>query len=264
MDENDELEFGDMTIAEGDPNERAIGITFETAIAILRQRDKTSGDALALYCFYCLTARKQRHGDVIHATVTYCARGLGWPEARVRRARGWLEQLQLAEQIAVRGEGNRIVAHRIKVRYLLAGRSTIAVFQRLEKPKAGKLGTIEDKRTESKTSKKKKREWEPSVDFIDDEVQAEWTAFQTMRRQAGKPMTEIARGRAVAKLSKWNKATQLRALKSAIEGQWQGIYEPKVPSIRGGIPAKPEPDEIDRAMERGREALRKQREQQNQ
>jgi|SRR6516162_6900405 hypothetical protein len=69
--------------------------------------------------------------------------------------------------------------------------------------------------------------WEPSVDFTDEELQAEWAAFQEMRRQIHKPMSEIARGRAVMKLSQWDRATAIASLRQSIDNDWQGLFEPR-------------------------------------
>jgi len=214
------------TIHRGDINERAIGITFETARAILSNRDGVSGDALALYCFYCFTARWQKHGQLIRATTGYSASGLGWSSHRTRQARRRLEELALIKDIVKRSDdGSRIAEHRIEVRFLLS--STLAVFNPQEIQQGRNSPAIADKERELKNSKAKRREWEASVDFVDDDIQSEWTAYQMMYRQKFGNMTIIARGRKVNKLSKWPKEKALQALRDATDKEWRDVYEPR-------------------------------------
>lgn len=78
-----------------------------------------------------------------------------------------------------------------------------------------------------KNDKEKRKEANVSVDFADPELQAEWEAFQTHRRQKGDPLTQISRGRAVAKLSTWGKTKAIAALRASIEHGWTGVFEPK-------------------------------------
>jgi hypothetical protein len=84
-------------------------------------------------------------------------------------------------------------------------------------------------KTETDTDNKKDRAERAAVfvDFADDDLQAEWTAWQTYRRQAGKPLTQIGRGRQVALLSKMGVARAIAALRHSIENGWTGIFEPK-------------------------------------
>jgi len=149
--ENDELTS--PTIHEGDINARGIGITFETASAILAVGGKSAGDALALYCFYCFTARRQSRGQVIHATVGYTAVGLKWTKDRVRRARQVLKELGLVDDHVVYDAGHRVVQHRVKVRFLLS-RSTLTDFQRVEIPECGKSVCNKDDQNEKRLSNK--------------------------------------------------------------------------------------------------------------
>jgi hypothetical protein len=217
----DNIEFGSLVVCEGDFNLRAIGITFETAIAILREGDSIGGDALALYCFYCITARRQQRGQEIHATTGYCSRGLGWSVIRIRRAKKRLQDLDLAKEVTVRDRTNRIVQHRIRINFLLAGQATVGVFQRVGFPSGGNQPTIEDKGIEGKKNKGK---YPLPPELV--ELESDWQDWLKYKRERHSPMTPSTYSRQIAKLKRMGVTRAKAALQHTIENGWAGIYEP--------------------------------------
>lgn len=94
-------------VAEGDPNQWAVGITKATFDRIIKEAGRHRADALALYVFYAVTARWQ-HTNIPRATNRYVAHGLGWGEGKVISVRKILLGLGLIETVAMRGERGRI------------------------------------------------------------------------------------------------------------------------------------------------------------
>jgi DNA-binding MarR family transcriptional regulator len=92
------------------------------------------------------------------------------------------------------------------------------------------------RKTSRKDKKENKHGWQPSFDFADEELQAEWAAYQEHRRQKRQVMTEIARGRAVRDLSAMGKERAIAALRHTIAKGWTGIYEPKTAAQQQGKP----------------------------
>jgi hypothetical protein len=118
---------------------------------------------------------------------------------------------------------NRMPLHR-------ALESRLAESAKLDSTKARNLIGVTNTEKTALDDNKEKQSANASVahvDFADDDLQAEWTAWQTYRRQAGKPLTQIGRGRQVALLSKMGVARAIAALRHSIENGWTGIFEPK-------------------------------------
>jgi len=72
----------------------------------------------------------------------------------------------------------------------------------------------------------RKKDWEASIDYADEELQAEWAAFQLSRQQMRKDITDISRGRFIMRLSRWTKERAIAALRYSTENGYQGIFEP--------------------------------------
>src|SRR5215471_12048563 len=103
-------------------------------------------------------------------------------------------------------------------------------FPNVEKPHVEKpngenhqLNKTEDSNTGPKQNKKRKA-FEPSVDFLNDKLQEEWAAFQISRQQMRKPMTEIARGRMVRKISAMPVEDAIAQLRQSTDKGWADIY----------------------------------------
>lgn len=78
------------------------------------------------------------------------------------------------------------------------------------------------------TGKEKEKSVEKVPATLDTpEFLAEWSDFQTHRTQIKKPMTDLAKEKALARLAKFPPSTAIAMLKQSIENGWQGIFELK-------------------------------------
>jgi hypothetical protein len=116
-----EVEYKETAcVAEGDPNAASIGITLVTLDRIMKLPKWT--DALALYCFYLKTARRQ-HTTVIKCTATFVAKATGWSVRKVGMIKSLLIEAQLIEPIVRMGNepghGNIIKHHFVRVKYIV-------------------------------------------------------------------------------------------------------------------------------------------------
>lgn len=125
------MESTACVLMEDDANAWSIGITRETYERMLKIDAKDRGPAILVWQFYAYTARWQ-HTNQARATVGFVAKGLGMTEAKVRRARTVLLDLELIEDVQQR-EGQRIKGWYVKVRHL-AKASTLSVLYPVEKP----------------------------------------------------------------------------------------------------------------------------------
>jgi len=109
-------------------------------------------DALALYMFYYLTARRQETLQP-KASQAYCRRGLNWGKARYQNAKKALAELGLVDEIVRKDENTgRITGWYVRLKYVpLAGLPTGANTQGVENPPGGDRGT-NTKRHEDKYS----------------------------------------------------------------------------------------------------------------
>lgn len=100
-------------IPEGGNN---VGITMSTLRKILAVENP--GDGLALYTFYAYTSRWQNAKDS-KCTIAYAAKGLGWTEERVRKAKKALMEKGLVEECRKTDkQTNRVVGWYVKVKAL--------------------------------------------------------------------------------------------------------------------------------------------------
>jgi len=93
-------------------------ILFKATLDKLLQQDKPA-DLIALYTFYYYTAKWQKTNKP-KATTGYAAKGLKWPEARVRSAKNVLKELGLVQDVPARDKetNSRIVGWYIQVNFI--------------------------------------------------------------------------------------------------------------------------------------------------
>ncbi len=97
------------------PLEKQIYIlTFQTYEKFLQAQNF---DALALYLFYYRCAKLQETNQ-IWATSSFCMKGLGWGKDRFKKAKDFLKEINLIEEVKVKSNNGRIKKHCIKLRYI--------------------------------------------------------------------------------------------------------------------------------------------------
>lgn len=98
-----------------DPLHQTIGITRAT-FQFLRESESPS-DSIALFTYYCYTARWQK-SETAKASVHFLAERLGMSVRRVRQARGILRSLKLIEDNNALDERGKVVHWCVKVNHL--------------------------------------------------------------------------------------------------------------------------------------------------
>ena len=99
---------------------------------------KDTGDLLALYMFYCYTAKWQKTNSV-KCTSTYCTNGLGWGKDRFFRTKKRLVELGYIRPIERRNENNQITGHFTQIGFI-PKKETLSHsprFQRVAFPEGG-------------------------------------------------------------------------------------------------------------------------------
>jgi hypothetical protein len=109
---------------EGDAADTVIGMNVITMERILKCRDKfNAGDMIALWMFYAKNARYQGTFR-IWSTTGFTAKGLGWTEAKVRKAKLGLEFLGLIENFQAKDERGSVKRCYVRVFHLVSERKT--------------------------------------------------------------------------------------------------------------------------------------------
>ena len=220
-------------LATGDAAQWLIGLTKATLWRLL-QLEEHRADAIALYVFYAYTARWQGGRD-IRATNTYAARGLNWGTRKVSVVRQVLEELGLVKAIPVRSGGGQVEEWHVRVFYLTGhwapDEQAIESDPEEDRHNAFSQHVAETQaiiREKGIANKKEKitKSWQPSTDFLDEALQAEWAAFQLHRKQMGKPMTPLARRRMIEQLNTQFAGIpeRIQALGQSIANGWQGVF----------------------------------------
>jgi hypothetical protein len=98
----------------GNLSDHVVGVTKPTIDRILKAEDPA--DLLALYVFYCYTAKWQRT-DQIKATNSFAAKALGWSERTVSSRRQQLEAMELVRSVSAKKDG-KVVGWYIRVNFI--------------------------------------------------------------------------------------------------------------------------------------------------
>lgn len=102
---------------DGDLASRFVTATKETIERILKCEHPS--DCLALYMFYCYTAKWQNE-TCVKATTAYVGKGLGWSEDKVRARKGILASLGLIEDVRRTGaDSKKILGWYVQVKFIL-------------------------------------------------------------------------------------------------------------------------------------------------
>lgn len=97
-----------------------INIGTRTALKLL----SLGSDELALYTFYCITAKRQsialrKRITTIKATESYCLRGLGWGHLRFRTTKKSLMEAGLVKNIIKKEDGSgKVIGYYIQINYV--------------------------------------------------------------------------------------------------------------------------------------------------
>lgn len=103
-------------MAEDSPDAHIIGLTKVTIDRILKL--PSPGDCLALYTFYCYTAKWQNTA-AIRCTSEFVKNGLDWGSDRFNKAKKQLLALGLIEDIKARGDGGLVEGWYVRVRFFV-------------------------------------------------------------------------------------------------------------------------------------------------
>lgn len=228
-------------VAEGDAAQWIIGLSRPTIERLLRLDTRRRSDAIALYVFYCYTARWQNTLQP-WATVAFAAKGLGWGRNRVSSANKILRELQLIEHVTTRSAHGRAEKWFIRVHYLVSAESNFLQIQQVVKRDTNALGL------NTENTKKLKTTPTPSIDFGDPELQSEWESFQQHRKELRKPITPTARTRLIAKLRLFGVSNAIKALRISIDNGWQGVFDP-TKRTRGSARKEPPKSKVDQDIE---------------
>lgn len=120
-------------ISQGDILDGLIGVTKPTIDRILKL--DCAADALALYLFYCYTAKWQKT-LIIKATKEYCIEGLKIGEIRFQKAKNALRELKLIDDIVRRDDKGKTTGWFVEVSFV--NLSTTSVSTGVENPPSGK------------------------------------------------------------------------------------------------------------------------------
>lgn len=107
----------DYVLCEGDSSQWSVGITRATIERILKSDSEDRGDMLSLWMFYAYTCRWQEVSQA-RATVAFVAKGMGWSEPRVKKARNGLKELGLIDDVQSRAKDGQVNGWYVAVRHL--------------------------------------------------------------------------------------------------------------------------------------------------
>lgn len=108
-----------------------------TSLQTLQSLFSRDSDAVSLYMFYTMCAKKQGT-ESIRATNGFCQNGLHWGKNRFFKAKRILEEMGLIEEVIRRDLNGLIQGHYIRVKYLWkAKESSVLVSHPVDQPDGG-------------------------------------------------------------------------------------------------------------------------------
>ena len=202
-----------VIVAEGDPNAGSYGISRVTFDRIMENK-KDGASMLALYNFYCYTARWQ-NSNPVKSTTSYTAQGLGWGTNKVIRIKKLLEALGLVRDHKTT-EGGKVTGWFVKVNYLI--KTTLTVSPGVVKSQTNALELVSPNALELVKREKESdnKSEEPSVNRLHQYAEQ---IYSTYPRKVGKPFALRAISKAIKKFGYEHVASKAQEYVLARRGQ---------------------------------------------